>query len=225
MRTSKSLKACRSYHWSLDHTQIHLLLIRFQNQDYMMMPFPWATTSLCFLCSWYPTNTHIMRHITFARDFPAYTENRTGTLGNMLPQARCYIYPARAMTSAGCTSSAIGKLARNLYPQLFLHFTFFFFAQRLSAKNYCHPKTQTPSWQMTDSKSWQLKRAPWCSYSKVLFLNPEPRERAWGLQRVSVKQKLMGAQVHWTDIMAKRLICFLYPTNTHFIRAWFASLE
>lgn len=104
MCTSKSLKAWRSYHWSLDHTRIHLLLIRFQNQDYVMMPFSWATTLLCFLCSWYPTNTYFIKHITFAWDLPAYTENRTGTLGNMLPQAWCCIYPAWAMASAGCAS-------------------------------------------------------------------------------------------------------------------------
>lgn len=104
MCTSKSRNACRAYHWSIDPTQIHLLLIRFQNQDYVTMPFSWATTLLCFLCSWYPTVTHFKKHITFAWDFPADTENRTGMLGNMLPQAWCYIYPAWAMTSAGLAS-------------------------------------------------------------------------------------------------------------------------
>lgn len=40
--------------------------------------------------------------------------------------------------------SAIGKLARNVYPQLFLYFTFFF-AQWLSAKNLYNSKMQAPS--------------------------------------------------------------------------------
>lgn len=68
------------------------------------MTFSWATTSLFFLRSWYPTNTHFMQHIMLAWDFPAYIENRTGTLGNVLSQACCYIYPAWATTSARCAS-------------------------------------------------------------------------------------------------------------------------
>lgn len=107
-------------------TQIHLLLIRFQNQNYVMIPFSWAITSLCFLCSWYPNNhpLHEAHHV--CTGFPSWHWKQNWHIRKLAASSMMLYLPSLGHDLSWACFSAMGKLARSLYPQLFQYCTFSF---------------------------------------------------------------------------------------------------
>lgn len=179
-----------------------------------MMISSWATTLLCFLCSWYSTNTW---STPCCMEFPMLRWEQNWLLREHAALSLMLHLPSLGHDLSWVCFPATTRVTRNLYPQLFLYVTFFL-AWCVSAKIIIalNAKYQASQWL----KKLAVKKSTLMCFN-VLFLNPESYERAWGGFHWS--RGFMGAQVDWTD--AWIVSCVAVPTNSHFTKAWFASLE
>lgn len=148
-----------------------------------MMIFSWATRLLFLL---YPTNTW---STTCRMEFPSLHWKESWLIREHAASSLMPYLPSLGHDLSWVCFSAITRLTRNLYPQLFLYFTFFL-AWCLSAKIIIVLKGK--HWASQWLKKPTVQKST-LIYSKVLFQNSESRERAWGLRRVSLKQRFYGS--------------------------------